>query len=132
MRATGYKQDLHENRVLTVNYSNPLDPWDGVRQWYRALWPAEQWCVLALITLALVVLVYWVTLEPTLDRLRVKNWVEIARYYDENLEEDPDAVESHKDQHLTKNPKYQDYLRNKGTRILHLRHKRTHKKQTKG
>lgn len=111
---------------------NPLDPWWGLRQWYRNLWPAERLGLVATMTLTLVIMVWWVTQEPSEDRLKVKNWVRIASYYEANLEVDPEADLSKKDPRLTKNPKYQGYLQKNQGRVLHLRHKTRPKKQALG
>ena len=86
--------------------------------------------LLAVITVTALLL--WATQEPSEDRLKVKNWVRIASYYEANLEVDPEADLSKKDPRLTKNPKYQGYLQKNQRRVLHLRHKTRPKKQALG
>jgi hypothetical protein len=45
-------------------HPNPMDPFDGVKRWYRGLWPAQRVGVWLCCAVAVYLAFQWVTMNP--------------------------------------------------------------------
>lgn len=110
---------------------NPLDPLDSLKRDWQDLWPAQRILYRILIAVIIVMGLFWITKEPSMDRFLVKDRDKMAVLMDRDFDDITDDAVSMATNNDAKvipnNPKYSSYIKHTKNQTNRKHKHRTHK-----